>query len=131
MLFKMLGNERAWDMQGADIPKLRQIFVTQSRVLAGKVQEYFIKLMESLATAAQSRSELAEIAKVRQRKTKAEDLLDADDDVDWRADLPDRFSLLRDEHFPLFITFDRVSYIIISVTDSMADTKLLIALQAR
>jgi hypothetical protein len=109
MLFKMLGNERARDMQGVDMPKLRQVFVTQSRVLAGKVQEYFVKLMESLATATQSRSELAELAKAKKRKAKDEDLLDVDDDVNWRADLPDRFSLLRDENFPLFITFDRVS----------------------
>jgi hypothetical protein len=109
MLFKMLGNERAWDMQGVDMPKLRQVFVTQSRVLAGKVQEYFVKLMDSLATAIQSQSELAELAREKKRKAQDEDLLDVDDDVNWRADLPDQFSLLRDEHFPLFITFDRVS----------------------
>ena len=52
MLFKMLGIERAWVMHsGEDIPKPRQLFVTQSRVLAGKVEEYFLKLLDSLATA--------------------------------------------------------------------------------
>jgi hypothetical protein len=109
MLFKMLGHERAQEMQGDDILKLRQIFVTQSRVLAGKVEEYFAKLMESLIIGGRSQTELAEIARAKKNKEKAEDLVDVDDDVNWRADLPDRFSLLQDEHFPLFITFDRVS----------------------
>ena len=85
MLFKMLGIERAWELQlsasedqvvidnqdgsggtalmMAGLTKPRQLFVTQSRVLAGKVEEYFAKLMESLATASCSPQELADIAK--------------------------------------------------------------------
>jgi hypothetical protein len=48
MLFKILGIQRAWEMSAVDMPKPRQIFVTISRVLATKVEEYFTKLLESL-----------------------------------------------------------------------------------
>ena len=51
ILFKMLGIQRAWEMHTSGMPKPRQIFVTKSRVLATKAQEYFAKLLESLALA--------------------------------------------------------------------------------
>ena len=51
MLFKMLLIERGYILSGSDAPRPRQVFVTQSRVLAGKVQEYFIKLADSLKVA--------------------------------------------------------------------------------
>jgi len=35
-------------------------------------------------------------------------LVDRDDAVNWRNDLPTKFSELQDEHFPIFITFDKV-----------------------
>jgi hypothetical protein len=108
MLFKMLGRQRAWEIHSNDMPRLRQIFVTKSRVLAGKVEDYFQKLLGSLATASLSLHELARLAKMKKTVQEAEDLIQADDDVTWRADLPSRFSLLKDEHFPLFITFDHV-----------------------
>ena len=107
MLFKMLGIERAWDLRRCTMQKPRQIFVTQSRVLAGKVEEYFTKLMESLATAARTPKELIELAKMKD--TQDDDGLIDLDEADWRSDLPGRFSLLKDEHFPLFVTFDRVN----------------------
>ena len=47
MLFKMLGIERAYAQKagaGLAVVKPRQIFVTQSRVLATRVEEYFAKL---------------------------------------------------------------------------------------
>jgi hypothetical protein len=76
-------------------------------VLAGKVEEYFLKLMESLVMGSHSLQELAVIVKnkpVRQE----EGLIDADDDENWRDDLPKQFSLLEEKHFPLFITYDKV-----------------------
>ena len=88
--------------------KPRQLFVTQSRMLAEKVEEYFSKLMESLAMASKSLQELADIAKNRQVQQEQEGLVDLDDEDNWRNDLPDRFSLLEDKHFPLFITFEKV-----------------------
>ena len=107
MLFKMLGIERAFQAQQHSISKPRQLFVTQSRVLAGKVEEYFTKLLESLSTAGQSPREMAKVAKSRKLNEEG-GLIDLDDDVAWRADLPQKFSLLQDKHFPLFLTFDRV-----------------------
>ena len=38
----------------------------------------------------------------------ASKLVNQDDNDKWRSDLPERFSELRDEHFPLFITYDLV-----------------------
>jgi hypothetical protein len=88
--------------------KPRQLFVTQSRVLADKVEDYFAKLMESLVTASCSARELANLAKNRQTQRQEMGLVDADDVANWRHDLPERFSLLEERHFPLFITFDKV-----------------------
>ncbi|GAW08797.1 P-loop containing nucleoside triphosphate hydrolase protein [Lentinula edodes] len=45
LLFKMLLVERTHQMTGADAPKPRQIFVTQSRILAKKVEQYFMILL--------------------------------------------------------------------------------------
>jgi hypothetical protein len=102
MLFKMLGIERACAMHGSkDMVKPRQLFVTQSRVLAGEVEEYFSKLMESLATASHSPRELAKLVKIKQTKQEEGGLVDLDDEINWRNDLPDRFSLLDEQHFPL------------------------------
>ncbi|KAF8895020.1 hypothetical protein CPB84DRAFT_1782432 [Gymnopilus junonius] len=109
MMFKMLGIERAYAMRKDSMQKPRQIFVTQSRVLAGKVEEYFSKLLDSLATAEKSKEELAQLIKMRKQQKDDEGLIDIDDDQNWRNDLPQKFSELRDENFPLFLTFDRLA----------------------
>lgn len=107
MMFKILGIERAWAGRfHASVAKPRQMFVTASRVLASKVEEYFAKLLDSLATAAHSPEELAALAATKLQQE--EGLVDLDDEENWRGDLPKCFSQLQDEHFPLFITFDRV-----------------------
>jgi len=112
MLFKMLGIQRIWEKYPDMGPKPRQVFITQSRVLALKVEEYFAKLMSSLKAATCSPQEL----RMRQRDVDQDnDLMDQDDNQQWRSDLPEKFSELLDEHFPLFITYDRVR-IIISVS---------------
>ncbi len=41
MLFKMLLVERTFQLMESDLPRPRQVFVTKSRMLAKKVQEYF------------------------------------------------------------------------------------------
>jgi hypothetical protein len=109
MVFKILGMERAWELHNQDMKKPRQVFVTKSRVLAEKVSEYFSKLSESLSAAGRSPKELVELAKSRQSQQQEGGLVDLDDEPDWRQDLPSRFSLLEEKHFPLFITFDRVT----------------------
>jgi len=107
MLFKMLGIQRAYEQCKDSMPKPRQIFVTKSRVLAAKVEEYFTKLLESLSTGQKTKEELAVMIKSK-RQQQDRSLVDADDDQNWRSDLPLKYSNLRDEHFPLFLTFDRV-----------------------
>ena len=105
MLFKMLGIQRIWEKYPEMGAKPRQVFVTQSKVLAMKVEEYFAKLLLSLEAAACSPEEL----QIRERDVEQEtDFIDQDDNQQWRSDLPENFSELRDEHFPLFITYDRV-----------------------
>ena len=89
--------------------RLRQIFVTKSGVLAEKVQEYFYKMLESLGMSNKTPAELREIARARKHEQCDDDLVDKDEDSDLHTALPGKFSELPDEHFPLFLTFDRVS----------------------
>lgn len=111
MLFKMLGIERAWDVIREDLDdsvfRPRQIFVTQSRVLAEKVEEYYRKLTESHAAATRSAQESAQMGAQKQNPEDRA-LVDQDEEEFWRGSLPKRFSELQDEHFPLFVTFDHV-----------------------
>lgn len=107
MLFKILGIERAWQVLGDGSPRPRQLFVTQSRVLAEKVEEYFSKMSVSLASAARTTKELEELA-ARKRLQRDQGLVDRDEEVYQCGDLPQRFGELKDEHFPLFLTFDHV-----------------------
>jgi hypothetical protein len=104
MLFKILGIQRGWEMNTLDMPKPRQIFVTKSRVLATKVEEYFKKLLESLALASYT---LQELAKLKAQSVQ-DGLVDLDDTPESQLNIPMRYSELEDKHFPLFITFDRV-----------------------
>ncbi|KAG1854678.1 hypothetical protein C8R48DRAFT_721046 [Suillus tomentosus] len=108
MLFKILGIQRAWEMSAIDMPKPRQIFVTKSRVLATKVEEYFTKLLESLALAGYT---LEELAKMKARSVQ-EGLVDLDDVPESRMNIPMKYSELEDKHFPLFLTFDRLAKMI-------------------
>lgn len=105
MLFKMLSIQRTWQQYPDIGPKPRQVFITQSRVLATKVQEYFAKLVSSLEAPACSPEGLRVMEMDAEQE---DDLVDLDDDEKWRSDLPERFSELSDDHFPLFITYDRV-----------------------
>ncbi|KAI1785420.1 hypothetical protein LXA43DRAFT_132940 [Ganoderma leucocontextum] len=107
MLFKMLGIERAWETHRETMPKPRQLFVTQSRVLAEKVEEYFAKLLESLASAGRSPAELKDLAE-RQKHREEQGLVDRDEEIYWRGDLPTRYGALKGEHFPMFLTYDHI-----------------------
>jgi len=105
MLFKMLGIQRAWEKYPDMGPKPRQLFITQSGVLALKVEEYFVKLMSSLKAAACSPEE----SRAGQEGVEqGGDLTDQDENQQWRSDLPEKFSELLDGHFPLFITYSQV-----------------------
>lgn len=109
MLFKMLLIERAYKLHD-EVPKPRQVFVTKSRILAQKVQEYFEKLAVTLDRTSMTAQQLKDASSVANDKADATpQALVANNDLGWRADLPRRFSELEDKHFPLFITFDEVS----------------------
>jgi len=110
MLFKMLAIQRTWQQYPDIRPKPRQVFITQSRVLASKVEEYFEKLTSSLEAAAHSPKGSSMMEKDSEEEI---EYVDQDDNKQWRSDLPERFSGLSDEHFPLFITYDRVWGIVI------------------
>ena len=108
MLFKMLGIQRTWETFKDVMPKPRQIFVTQSRVLAERVEEYFQKLQRSLSAAQLSPKQLRE-SKSHPDTPARKVMLNADEEMYWRRDLPQRFGVLEEEHFPLFVSFDHVS----------------------
>lgn len=104
MLFKMLGMERT--ARTHTDAKIRQVFVTQSRVLAEKVQECFNELMVSCAGDIQSSEELD--SRAGRRREIEKDLVELDEEDESLSDLPARLSELEDKHFPLFVTFDKV-----------------------
>lgn len=100
MLLKMFGNE-----QSSAVQKPRQVFITQSRVLADRVQEYYIRLAESLATGRKNPEEATNITQDTQTEKK---LMELDEEDHSQSRLPKKFCELTDDHFPLFITFDKV-----------------------
>jgi hypothetical protein len=108
MLFKMLGIENSWQQNRELRPnRPRQLFVTQSRMLADKVEEYFIKLFQSLVLASKTEGGISDLLE-RQKNREEAGLVDQDEAANWREDLPQKFSDLQDSHFPMFITFDKV-----------------------
>jgi hypothetical protein len=104
MIFKMLAVQRTWQQDPVG-PKPRQIFITQSRRLATKVEEYFTKEMSSPGAGAYNSEGPHMIENVVEPEA---DMVNQEDNKRWRSDLPERFSELQVEHFPLFITYDRV-----------------------
>jgi hypothetical protein len=100
MLFKMFSIE-----QSSAIQKHRQVFITQSRVLAERVQEYYIRLAQSLATGRKNQGETINITQDTRPEKK---LMELDEEDHSQSQLPKKFSELADSHFPLFITFDKV-----------------------
>ena len=109
MLFKIFGIERAWIQLGCYGPRPRQIFVTKSRVLAEKVEEYFQKFVRSLAQESEAVPPLVNDILRRSTLRGERGMVNVEEDIAWRDDLPKKYSELVDVHFPLFITFDNVS----------------------
>lgn len=101
MVFKILGVELAirQSPEAYGSPRLRQMFITQSHVLARRVQDYYKQLAHAANFTGLDRTGSAQLD---------EDLLDMDEENDERVDLPSKFSELEDKHFPLFVTFDQV-----------------------
>ncbi|KAG8715180.1 hypothetical protein FRC09_016848, partial [Ceratobasidium sp. 395] len=106
LVYKLRANAQAVAMLEGDGP-IRQLFVTRSRVLTQHIARNYQGLLESSEIANKSREELAEIRQ-RNESNRTRELVEFDNEVDLRDDLPDRFSLLRDSHFPLFVSFDKL-----------------------
>ncbi|KAG9123995.1 hypothetical protein FRC07_013265, partial [Ceratobasidium sp. 392] len=85
----------------------RQLFVTRSRVLARHVESSFRGLTTSAELAYKTTEELHAIAE-RARQNPQRTLAEFDTELDLRDDLPASFSLLKDSHFPLFVSFDKL-----------------------
>ena len=124
MMWKMFGIELTHqDRRFSEaISRPRQVFITQSRSLATRVEESYAKLTKVLTTHGKNLKQLKEIAAEQKDRIQHQTgLVDHDEEEDYRSSLPARFSQLRDEHFPLFVTFDKVRGLlcpwIISSTD--------------
>lgn len=102
----MLSLERSWvDRFQATMRKPRQLFVTQSRDLVQKVEEYYVQRSEPLLA---SRS--PETSHNLTDRTNEESLLvDADEEFLLNAAIPKRYGALKDDDFPMFLTYDHVS----------------------
>lgn len=99
MLYKMLLVETS-DSSAPESVRSRQLFVTQSRILAEKVGQHFAKLLGGHRPSSISQNLKA--------ATKADRALATDEDRDWRSDLPRKFSDLQDADFPLFVSLDQL-----------------------
>lgn len=85
-----------------EVTKPRQVFVTQSRVLAQRVQEYYQNLVKSsLGTLSKSSKPTEEEEQI---------LADLDDEDADAFGLPPKYSMLEGKHFPLFVTYDQVCH---------------------
>ncbi|KAJ7222531.1 hypothetical protein GGX14DRAFT_429000 [Mycena pura] len=100
MLYKMLLIEASSKLSTPETRKSRQLFVTQSRILADKVWEHFAKLLGGYQPSA-----ISENLKAARRADRA--LVDVEES-DWRTDLPKKYSDLQDTDFPLFVSFDQL-----------------------
>lgn len=99
MLFKLLGVEKAKAKAGQPI---RQVFLTQSHILAQRVQEYYTQLYGA-ATFGVTHGGPSAVDSMS--------LFQLDEESDSRSDLPAKFSELTDNHFPLFVTFNQVRHL--------------------
>ena len=115
MLLKMLGRHRNWEQFPDMRPKPRQVFVTQSQVLATKVEGYFKKLMSTFkATMDSPEVHVIDERTEEEAENLEEGLIGQEYNTRWRSGLPERFSELVDDHFPLFITYSQVKLFLFS-----------------
>ncbi|KAG8737474.1 hypothetical protein FRC10_008158 [Ceratobasidium sp. 414] len=106
LIYKLRANAQAAAMLDNG-PPIRQLFVTRSRVLTQHIARNYRGLLDSSEIAHKTREELAEIRKNNEHN-RSRELVEFDNEVDLRDDLPDRFSLLETSHFPLFVSFDKL-----------------------
>ena len=110
MIFKLLRFEEARRESNflGGSGHIRQVFLTQSHVLASKVEEHYWQLLEAAQLGARVRSSNTGSTTEPTERNVAE----LEPEADGRPDLPSRYSDLKDEHFPLFLTYDQVRFMI-------------------
>ncbi|KAF8598546.1 hypothetical protein BDV93DRAFT_451003, partial [Ceratobasidium sp. AG-I] len=84
----------------------RQLFVTRSRVLTQHIASNYQGLAEFSEIGTKTHEEL--VAMRNKNEHQRRELVEFDNEVDLREDLPDRFSRLEESHFPSFVSFDKV-----------------------
>ena len=110
MLLRMLGIHRTWELFSGMGPKPRQVFVTKSPSLAANVEGYFKQLMSTFEAIAHPNTHTADTRAEQETELveQEDELISQEYNTRWRSGLPERFSELMDEHFPLFVTYDKV-----------------------
>ena len=101
-----------------NVQRLRQLFVTRSPILSAKVKEEYEGYVHGREIGKRRNYVVSSTAQGQS----LEDILDLADEESWQVDLPRRFSQLGDEHFPLFLSSDRVSALCVgfrALTDSL------------
>ena len=106
LVYKLRANSQLPIMSGEE-NTIRQLFVTRSRVLTQHIATNYHGLVETSEIAYKTVDQLVNMRKENEKYRKRE-LVEFDNEVDLRDDLPDRFSKLQDSHFPLFISFNKV-----------------------
>ncbi|KAH7338006.1 hypothetical protein B0J17DRAFT_768225 [Rhizoctonia solani] len=106
LIYKMRANAQL-GARSDELRQTRQLFVTRSKVLTQHIARNYQGLIDSSEIANKSTRELEDMRKVNQKYQNRE-LVEYDNSVDFRVDLPRRFSELKDNHFPLFVSFDKL-----------------------
>ncbi|CAE6415986.1 unnamed protein product [Rhizoctonia solani] len=106
LIYKMRANAQLAPRAGETRPT-RQLFVTRSKVLTQHIAKNYQDLMDSSDIANKTAQELEAMRQTNQKYQNRE-LVEFDNSVDFRADLPRCFGELEDKHFPLFVSFDKL-----------------------
>ncbi|CAE6538449.1 unnamed protein product [Rhizoctonia solani] len=110
LVYKMRANHQVAEASDS-AESMRQLFVTRSPVLTRRVASYYKGLIESTEIANKSPEELQIIRELNQNY-QPRDLLEFDNEADLRDDLPERYSELTGNHFPLFISYDKLGQLL-------------------
>ncbi|KAG8707891.1 hypothetical protein FRC11_007048, partial [Ceratobasidium sp. 423] len=106
LIYKMRANAQLTAQPGEMRPT-RQLFVTRSKVLTQHIARNYQNLADSSDIANKSAHELEAMRQANQ-KYQDRELVEYDNSVDFRVDLPRCFGELKDSHFPLFVSFDKL-----------------------
>ncbi|KDN40059.1 hypothetical protein RSAG8_08380, partial [Rhizoctonia solani AG-8 WAC10335] len=106
LVYKMRANAQS-AARPDDTRPPRQLFVTRSKVLTQHIARNYQDLMDSSDIANKSMLEL-EAMRQANEKYQNRELVEFDNSVDVRVDLPRCFGELTDKHFPLFVSFDKL-----------------------